>query len=95
MISWFGTAGTMMLYGTLRISSSSNLLEAIKSLTVLAQDNSIVAVIEMSQAKWLPPHLFRAPNAIPSRRSIPATSHHQSPGLHTQSVAARTFCRRI
>ncbi|MER8836999.1 hypothetical protein [Mesorhizobium sp. M0909] len=46
-----------------------------RSLTALEQDNTLIAVIEMSKAKWLVAALIPGLKRHPSRRSMPSRQH--------------------
>jgi hypothetical protein len=46
-----------------------------KSLTTLEQDNTVIAVIEMSQSKWLVAAVVPGSNASRSRSSRPTRKH--------------------
>lgn len=54
----------------------SQSFDSSRSLAALEQDNTIIAVIEMSKAKWLVARLFRVSSASPSRRSMPTRQHY-------------------
>ncbi|MER8910477.1 hypothetical protein NKH99_22850 [Mesorhizobium sp. M0854] len=53
----------------------SQSFETSRSLTALEQDNTVIAVIEMSKAKWLIAAPYRVSSASPSRRSMLTRQH--------------------
>jgi transposase len=53
----------------------SQSFDASKSLTTLEQDNTVIAVIEMSQSKWLVAAVVPGSNASRSRSSRPTRKH--------------------
>ncbi|QIA25291.1 MULTISPECIES: hypothetical protein [Mesorhizobium] len=58
-----------------RRASMSHLFDASRSLTAFEQDNTIVAVIEMSKAKWLIAALVPGASASRGRRFMPTRRH--------------------